>query len=211
MGDLAPAPARSASQSTVLRLRGVCYDVGRNFGGPSTRPRFATRLVDRELEIIRDDLGCNAVRICGTDTAWVTRAAKHALSLGLEAWLCPELFEHDEADTLRYIACAARSAEELRRRWPGRVVLSVGTELSIFMHGILSGAHFTERIASPALLEQLGTATYAERLNDFLARASAAAARLSWSPRPAVAPTAAPSTPAAWAGRSSTTTRLRRS
>lgn len=114
------------------------------------------------------------MRICGTDIGRVTRAAEHALSLGLEAWLCPELFEHDQPDTLRYIARAARTAEDLRRRWPGRVVLSVGTELSIFMQGILTGAHFTERIASPTLLEQLSTASYAERLDGFLARACAA-------------------------------------
>jgi hypothetical protein len=175
LGDRAPAPAGDASPSAVPRLRGVCYDVGRSFGGPSTRPQLQARVVARELEIIRDDLSCNAVRICGSDIGRVGRSAEHALSLGLEAWLCPELFEHDQPDTLRYIARAARTAEDLRRRWPSRVVLSVGTELSIFMPGILTGAHFTERIASPTLLAQLSTASYAEQLNGFLARACAAA------------------------------------
>lgn len=60
--------ARLSPTRPRMRLRGVCYDVGRVFGGPSTRPVFDPRVVHRELEIIRHDLHCNAVRICGTDT-----------------------------------------------------------------------------------------------------------------------------------------------
>jgi hypothetical protein len=60
--DLALAAADGASRRAVLARRGVCYDVGRDFGGPSTRPELNMRIVGRELQIIRDDLHCNLVR-----------------------------------------------------------------------------------------------------------------------------------------------------
>lgn len=173
--DRADRSSRDGSRSGAPSLRGVCYDVGRRFGGLSTRPQLSAGVLRRELEIIRDDLGCNAVRICGEDLGRIRLAAELALSLGLETWVCPEHFEHDQRQTLGYIVRAAQMAETLRSRWPGRVVLSLGTELSIFMPGILPGAHFTDRIASPALPEQLRSAAYAERLNAFLSAAAAAA------------------------------------
>src|SRR5947209_10211895 len=111
------------------RRLGVCYDVGRSFGGPSTRPQLDRRVVERELEIIHHDLGANAVRICGADLGRIQTTAQAALGVGLEVWLCPELFEHDQQQTLSYTAAAVRMAERVRLRWPGRVVLSIATEL----------------------------------------------------------------------------------
>ncbi|MBV9335595.1 MAG: hypothetical protein JO243_06845 [Solirubrobacterales bacterium] len=153
------------------------------------------RIVRRELQIIRDDLHCNAVRICGTDLGRVKRTAEQALSLGLETWLCPEIFEHDQSTTLRYIAGAARTAEALRRRWPGQIVLSIATELSVFMPGILEGARFTERIASPTLLQQIFSEAYSERLNAFLAAADVTTRRSYQGP---VTYAAAPFEPVDW-------------
>jgi hypothetical protein len=93
--------------------RGVCYDVGRSFRGGSTRPELDPSVVQRELEIIRKDLHCNAVSICGTNLARIRVAGAQALSLGLEAWLCPELFEHDQATFTDRIA-APTFREQIR-------------------------------------------------------------------------------------------------
>ncbi len=155
-----------------MRLRGVCYDVGRVIGGLSTRPVFDPRVVHRELEIIRHDLHCNAVRICGSDIDRVTTAAEEALHQGLEVWFTPELFEHGQNETLEYIVSAARSAEKLRRNWPGQVVLSVGTELTIFMQGILAGDHFAERIAAASFGAHITSGAHNAPLNAFLAKAT---------------------------------------
>ena len=155
--------------------RGVCYDVGHSFGGSSTRPELDPSVVHRELEIIRRDLHCNCVRICGTDLDRISLAAAEALSLGLEAWLCPELFGSGEAATLGCVRNAARTAEALRRQWPGRVVLSVGTELPWFMTGILTASSVTDRMTAPGCWEQFHGTDAAARLNGFLARAAEAA------------------------------------
>lgn len=96
-----------------MNRRGVCYDAGRSFGGPTTRPRLDMNAVRGELQTIRHDLHANAVRICAADISRVMSVAEEALQHGLEAWLCPELFEHDPEQTLQYIAEAAHAAEEL--------------------------------------------------------------------------------------------------
>ena len=47
-----------------MERKGVSYDVGRVMSG-NWRPVFDQKVAQRELEIIRNDLHCTAVRICG--------------------------------------------------------------------------------------------------------------------------------------------------
>jgi hypothetical protein len=158
-----------------MRLRGVSYDVGRVLDGMNWRPAFDPAETRRELAIIRDDLHCNAVRICGADIGRVVSVAADALDLGLHVWLSPELWDHDATETLEYVAAAARQAESVREQWPDRVTFSVGSELTLFMKGFLDGDSFRERLAHPALIDRLRSGAHNEPLNAFLARATAAA------------------------------------
>jgi len=48
-----------------MNRKGVLYDVGRVMG-VNWRPLFDPNVVHRELEIIKNDLHCNAVRIMMT-------------------------------------------------------------------------------------------------------------------------------------------------
>jgi hypothetical protein len=60
-----------------MKLKGVSYDVGRVMGG-NWRPDYDPVIVKQELRIIRDDLHCNAVRICGLDIhRLITSAERH--------------------------------------------------------------------------------------------------------------------------------------
>jgi hypothetical protein len=70
-----------------MNRRGVCYDVGRVMWGQDWRPEFSAEEARRELQIIRDDLHCNAVRICGQDPGRLMAAGGHALDCGLQVWL----------------------------------------------------------------------------------------------------------------------------
>ena len=54
--------------------------------GVNWRPVFDPLVVHRELEIIRNDLHCNAVRICGRDIDRLSRATEDAFTDGLEVW-----------------------------------------------------------------------------------------------------------------------------
>jgi hypothetical protein len=114
--------------------------------GQDWRPEFSPEETRRELQIIRDDLHCNAVRICGQDPGRLIAAGRHALDLGLEVWLSPELWDHSPGQTLDYIATAARAAQDLHRHQPGQMVFSVGSGATLFMAGIVEGGSVFERL-----------------------------------------------------------------
>jgi hypothetical protein len=154
-----------------VKRRGVCYDVGRVMWGQDWRPEFDAAETRRELQIIRDDLHCNAVRICGQDLDRLVVAGHAALDLGLEVWLSPELWDRSPVETLAYLAAAAERAAELHRGRPGKVVLSVGSELSLFMAEILEGDSVFARLEHPSFWEVVRSGAHNARLDAFLAQA----------------------------------------
>jgi hypothetical protein len=161
-----------------MRGRGVCYDVGRVMWGEDWRPEFSIEEARRELGIISGDLNCNVVRLCGQDLDRVTAAGEAALEQGLEVWLSPELWDRSPRETLEYVAEAAERAESLHRRRPGRVVLSIGSELTLFMDGIVEGHTVFERLEHPAFWDTVRSGAHNAPLNAFLGAASERARRV---------------------------------
>lgn len=92
-----------------MNRRGVCYDVGA-VTDMDWRPAFDPRIVRRQLENIRDDLHCNAVRITAGDFERLDLAARDALALGLEVWLHPVLWDKGPDATLAYMVRGRRPA-----------------------------------------------------------------------------------------------------
>lgn len=156
-----------------MNRKGVCYDVGRVLEGSLQRPKFDSKTVHRELEIIKNDLHCNSVRIQSLDIDRLKMAAEDALKQGLEVWFSPEMFENGQEETLGYLVNAASVAESLRREYP-KIFLSLGSELTLFMQGILEGKNLMERMSNPSFLENVRAGKHNKPLNDFLARANAA-------------------------------------
>lgn len=154
-----------------MRLKGVSYDAGR-FMGINWRPNFDPKVVHRELEIIKNDLHCNAVRVCARDIGRLMTTAEDALDQGLEVWLSPELWDKGEPETIQYLSKAAESAERLRQRWPERLVFIVGSEATLFMQGILPGKNITKRLGSPDSWARLKAGEHNQPLNAFLSRAN---------------------------------------
>ena len=157
-----------------MNRRGVSYDAGRVLG-MNWRPVLDPQVARRELEIIRTDLHCNAVRVCARDLGRLTTVARDALAQGLEVWLSPELWNRSPQATLAYLTKAAAAAQTLHEHWPGRVVLSVGSELTLFMRGIVPGRTLTRRLAHPSFWENAKLGTHNEPLNAFLAKAARSA------------------------------------
>jgi hypothetical protein len=152
-------------------IKGVSYDVGRVMAG-NWRPDFIPEVVQHELEITRDDLHCNAVRICGLEINRLVRAAEMALRLGLEVWLSPEMWDRSQVETLAYITKAAAEVEALQVQFPDQLVLLVGSELTLFMQGIVPGRDLTERMRAPAFWENAKAGKHNPPLNAFLAKAN---------------------------------------
>ena len=68
-----------------MRARGMNYDTGFINKGRSSRNPFDINVVKRELQIIHDDLHCNAVRITGGDPERLEIAVRIAAEAGMEA------------------------------------------------------------------------------------------------------------------------------
>jgi hypothetical protein len=162
-----------------VNRRGVIYDTGAVFsgkggGGIPTRPKLDLGTAERELQIARDDLHCNAVRLIGRDVDRLVQVAERGLALGLEVWLSPALWGQSAEETLSYHVSAAERAEGLRQQYPDRFVLVLGSELTIFMHGIVPGGDFSARTRAAFSQVKAGDHSASDRLNDFLGRASTA-------------------------------------
>ena len=152
-----------------MRIRGVCYDAGVVMG-VNWRPHFDPNTARREMEIIRDELHCTAVRIGARDVGRLATAAEAALDAGLDVWLSPALWDRGADETLAYLERAATAAERLRQRAPDRLVLVVGGELTLFMRGILPGKSLTARLGGPATREIIRSGRHKAPLIAFLAR-----------------------------------------
>jgi hypothetical protein len=151
-----------------VRAKGITYDTGFVRNGIYSRRRYDPHTVRRELEIIRDDLHCNAVQITGGDADRVEVAARIAAELGLEVWFSPyplELATEEIMDLL--VDCAVR-AERIRASG-AEVVFVAGVELSIMNRGFVAGDDVEERLSR--LLADPGSRS--ERIAEVSARLDA--------------------------------------
>lgn len=157
--------------------RGINYDVGTHTRGSisSSRDDFDLPVIQRELEIIRNDLKCDSVRISGQEIERLVQASRYALQQGLEVWFSPAFVEASEKETLAYFKECAKAAEELRKISPS-IVFVAGCELTFFMKGLVDGKTSFDRMGTfmkpwRLLRSTLVKGSYNRRLNRFLAQA----------------------------------------
>jgi hypothetical protein len=154
-----------------MRARGVTYDTGFVNGTTTTRAEFDPARVRRELQIIRDDLHCTAVRPTGGDRDRLEMASRIAADLGLEVWYSPFTCDLIEGELRDFLLDGAERAERIRRTGGGDVVFIAGAEISLFTIGFLPGDTIIDRFRylAPAFeLEEL-SADASAKLRAFLA------------------------------------------
>ncbi len=156
-----------------MRRLGITYDTGFLNGFTSTHEPFDANAVRADLQAIRDELHCTAVRLTGGDPTRLDLAARHAADLGLEVWFSPFTYELEQDALLALLLDCADHAERLRRQG-AQVVLVTGAELSLFTRGFLPGAIAADRLhglltRTPETLA--GLAALPARINAFLHRA----------------------------------------
>ena len=130
-----------------MNRKGVCYDSG-SYMAFNWHPDFDVATVRRELEIIKKDLHCNAVRITGLDISRLTTSSRAALEEGLEVWFSPTIWDKAQDTTLAHTVKAAGEAEKLNKEYPDKVVFVVGGEFTLFIDGIVKGRNAMERMAN---------------------------------------------------------------
>jgi hypothetical protein len=82
-------------------------------------------------------LHANAMRVVGTDLSRLVAAAERAFDVGREFWFSPALYEATQDRMLGYLVEAATAAERSYGRHPGKVVFLCGSELTLFVQGIV--------------------------------------------------------------------------
>jgi hypothetical protein len=152
-----------------MRVRGISYAVE---GVPAD-------VVRADLRVIASELHCTTAMLLGTDVAGLVGAARAALETGLDVWVRPQLTDRPRPERLAHLAEVAQLTEALRREFPGRVTLLVGSELSFTTPGILPGRSEFARlqvIVRP-WLRRLFDRRVTRRVNAFLAELLAVARR----------------------------------
>jgi hypothetical protein len=132
-----------------VRAFGMTYDTGFTRAatpGTTSREPFDPVVVGREMEIIRGELHCDAVRVTGGDRDRLETAARQAAGAGLEIWYSPFTNGLTQAELLDFLIDGAARAERLRRAG-AEIVFLTGSEISLYTEGFLPGATAAERLA----------------------------------------------------------------
>lgn len=158
-----------------MRTFGITYDTGFTTAGTSTREPFDHAVVRREMQIIRNELGCDAVRVTGGDRDRLETAARYAADAQLEVWYSPFTNGLTTGELLDFLTDSAERAERLRSEG-AEVVFLTGSEISLFTVGMLPGDTFEERAAVLADPQRLRAALpgLPAQVNAFLGEAVAA-------------------------------------
>lgn len=156
-----------------MKTLGVCYDAGVVKDIP-WRPNLDAHTARREMEIIRRDLHCTAVRVVARDIDRLQLATEAALEAGLDVWFSPTVWDQGPDETVARTVLAARAAERLRSAAPGRITFVVGGELTLFMRGILPGRTLNSRLRGLMASGTIRSGAHNAPLNAVLARLEAA-------------------------------------
>ena len=155
-------------------LRGINYDTGTAFKkGELSRLDFDKAIIKKEIEIIKNELHCDAIKVAGDDLQRLIIASEFALEIGLQVWFAPSYLEATKEEALAFFIECAKAAEKLRLKY-SHVVFITGFELSLFMKGFIDGETLYDRMktyftAKNLILNKLGFRKQMHRgLNLFL-------------------------------------------
>lgn len=135
-----------------MQHRGVHYDTGVIYRGPgystsTRREDLDYGVVRRELEIIRDDLHANAIRLVGSDLARLLTTTQIALEEDLEVWFSPMFFNYSAQETATRLIEAAKELSSLTASASDSVIFIAGSELTLFTSDIVPGKSIELRLA----------------------------------------------------------------
>ena len=129
-----------------LKIKGVNYDVGVGFRSDHNPANNLTaEVMKEELEVIKNELHCNAVRIYGSDLEKLIECSEIAMKEGLIVWLSPRYINASLDETLDYIINCSIGAEQLRKISQD-IVYVVGNEFSLDIKGFIEGETIFKRI-----------------------------------------------------------------
>ncbi len=126
-------------------LRGINYDIGYLFRNEISRPDFDMTVVKKEMEIIKEELNCNSVRVVGYDINRLVQASEIALKLGLQVWFSPLHVDVTHEEAINYMINCAEEAEKLRIKY-NEIIFVAGDDYTINLKGLMKGSTIYDRI-----------------------------------------------------------------
>jgi hypothetical protein len=115
--------------------------------------------------------------LIGGDGAQLIDAACTALEVGLDVYLRPNVPEMPQPKLLEHLGAVAAAAEELRRQYPDRVTLFIGSEFSHTAPGIVPGPRSFLRLKLILRFHRVFRRRIDRRLRTLLTAAAATARR----------------------------------
>jgi len=152
-------------QATLhVQLKGMILNIGQPKWGDPVKDNL---FIDECTRVIREDLGCNAIRIEGSYEDKILYAAQRAIGLGFQQIILnPRHIDASWEETVKNIRAFAMEAEKLRLR-SNAIVLQVGTELFVDSTAISKGKTYVERCASISKTMK-DDPRWNEKLTDFI-------------------------------------------
>ncbi len=158
-----------------LEIKGVNYDVGVGLR-PDHNPgnNLTAEVMKEELEVIKNELHCNAVRIYGSDLEKLIECSEIAIEEGLMVWFSPRYINASLEETIDYIMKCSMAAEQLRN-FSQEIVYVLGNEFSLDVKGFIEGETIFKRILNLSkpgsiIKNSLGLG-FNKELNNFLVKA----------------------------------------
>ena len=162
------------SSSLDVSVKGAVYYV--DCSVPRVGPELREQYLRSDMNLIRDELGCNGIRVSscwcvGLVPDWeeeLIRSAEIAIETGFDnVTVGPHYLDATLDETVERVRAFAPRVEKLRKI-SDAIVFQVGTELSIVARGICMGQSYSAR--ADEIDRNVDNPGYHARLNDFLKR-----------------------------------------
>ena len=128
-----------------MELKGVNYDCGTNYG-VNFRSKLPKSEMIRDLDIIKDKLNCNAIRIDGENLNKLVLCSRLCFERNLTVLFSPRFIDKTKNQTLNLIKKAAIEAEKLRLMNKD-ILFLVGNEMSLDTCDFVGEEKYIERCA----------------------------------------------------------------
>jgi hypothetical protein len=127
-----------------MKIKGVIYDVGLEYWPGQPMRNLTGEIMKKEFELIKNELGCNAIGFHGSFNSKLIEATKVALKVGLDVWIFPRYINKTIEETLRLFEELAKEVEKLKEK--ERIVLGIGDELTVNCSSFFSGKLYVDRV-----------------------------------------------------------------
>jgi len=135
---------RNFQNSEKMKIKGIIYDVGMEYWPKQPTRLLSPSLMEREFNLIKNELNCNAIGFHGSFNSKLIEATKIALKMGLNVWLFPRYINKNSEETLELFEELAKEIEKLGEK--EKIVLGIGDELTVNCSSFFSGKNYVDRV-----------------------------------------------------------------